>query len=123
MINRIYTSHSILKKIELHQKYLGADNFINIIKNKEKSNEEVFKYVEDKIESYHLNNLCKSDKGQAKFLIDYLKEKDRDVNFIRRIWKGFEISNNMYKLTSMVIENSFITPYKIAIFNKKYNKC
>ena len=62
MINRIYTSHSILKKIELHQKYLGDDNFINIIKNKEKSNEQVFKYVEDKIENYHFNNLCKSDK-------------------------------------------------------------
>ena len=94
---------------------------MDIIKNKE-SNEEVFKYVEDKIESYHLNNLCKSDKGQTKFLIDYLKEKDRDVNFIRKIWKGFEISNNMYKLTSMIIDNSFITTYKIAIFKKNIMK-
>ena len=32
MINRIYTSHSILKKIELHQRYLNDDNFMNMIK-------------------------------------------------------------------------------------------
>ena len=56
-----------------------------LLKNNDKSNEEICKYVEDKIENYHLNNLCKSDKGQAKFLVDYLKEKDRDVNLIRRI--------------------------------------
>ena len=32
MINRIYTFHKILKKIELHQKYLNDDNFMNMIK-------------------------------------------------------------------------------------------
>ena len=49
MINRIYTSHWILKKIELHQRYLNDNEFMNMIKNKDKSNEEIFKYVEDNL--------------------------------------------------------------------------
>ena len=28
----------------------------------------------------------------------------------------------MYKLTAMIIENAFITPYKKAIMNKQYDK-
>ena len=35
-----------------------------------------------------------------------------------KIWKEYQITNSMYKLTSMVIENAFITPYKKAIMNK-----
>ena len=51
-------------------------------------------------------------------VIDYLTSKDRDVKFITKLWKEYEVTPTMYRLTSMLIENAFITQYKKVMMSE-----
>ena len=97
---------------------------MDTVKNREKANCEVYKEIEEVIRTYHLNNFSKNGKGQANELIEYLTSRRTFSNFIRKLWKNYEITNNMYKYTAMVTENVFITLYKkhyIVNHQKKEN--
>ena len=122
MIDRIYTSQSLLNKIKIQQKYLKNVSIMDTVKNREKANCEVYKEIEEVIRNYHLNNFSKNGKGQANELIEYLTSRRTFSNFIRKLWKNYEITNNMYKYTAMVTENAFITPYKKALYSKSPEK-
>ena len=43
--------------------------------------------------------------------------KKTDLKLIENIFKNYTIANKIFRMTNMVIENSFITKYKIAMFN------
>ena len=85
---------------------------MEVIKDKEKNEIEVYKEIDEVIKTYHLNNFSKNGKGQANELVEYLTSRKTFSNFIKKLWKNYEITNSMYKFTSIVTENAFITPYK-----------
>ena len=75
-----------------------------------------------KQKNYHLNKLSKNGKGQVRYLIEYLKDKKTDLKLIENIFKNYTIANKMFRMTNMVIENGFITKYKISMFNNLHKK-
>ena len=121
VINNKYKSQSILNKIEIHQRYLKNSGLYEIIKNKE-SDEEVYQYVNSAILRYHINGFKKDCTSQAMDLINYLRNYMVSNKIIGRIWKKYSVTNTMFRLTSMILENAYITPFKKALYGRNMNK-
>ena len=124
VINKKVFTHSLLNKIKIHQKYLDDCLLYDRIQDME-NDEDVYQYVNSVIYSYHYEKFKKDNESQAMGLINYLKDYRVNDKIIGRIWKKYSISNTMFRLTSMILENAFITPFKKAMYcgNLTKGKC
>ena len=51
-------------------------------------------------------------------IINYLTSKNKDVKFITKILRWYDVTTTMYSQTSMIIEIAFITHYKKVMISK-----